>query len=349
MGRALLIVNLGSPESPDIRDVRAYLREFLNDHRVIEIPAILRWILVNLIIVPFRAPRSARAYDSIWRNDGSPLKTLTKRLSQKIASDLSNPYIAVDFAMRYGSPSILQILQRWSHRKDIDEIVVFPLYPQFASSTWTSMLDAIQSAHRSIDDCPSILVHPPYYADKYFVQAFARSIRTKRSGNEHVLFSFHSIPTSHLRHTDAEQRCLQSSNCCDKIDLHNHNCYRAHCIASTRTIAAELGLESSQYSVSFQSRLGRGDWLKPSTESFLIDRAKSHPKEDLVIASPSFPVDCLETLEELGQHGAESFSTYGGGTLKLAPCPNDDDEWASDIIKMSLSAVQHPALTIGRR
>jgi ferrochelatase len=349
MRRALLIVNLGTPESPDVRDVRPYLQEFLGDHRVIELPAPIRWMLVNLLIVPFRSRKSARAYESIWTSEGSPLKALTKRLAQKTASRSAGEFCHIDFAMRYGTPSMEQILHRWSQQKDIDEIVVFPLYPQFASSTWMSLIDALQAAHRNIKDCPKTLVASPYYADARFVKAFARSIQSTRQKDEHVLFSFHSIPTSHLRHTDAEQRCLKTPNCCEGIELRNHNCYRAHCMATARAIAADLGLDSSHYSVTFQSRLGRGDWLTPSTESFLVDFAKSHPLQDLVIASPSFPVDCLETLEELGMHGAETYRANGGGQLRLASCPNDDETWAQDLIKIALGASQHPALTLNRR
>lgn len=332
----VLVVNLGTPDSPSVPDVRRYLREFLADPRVIDIPAVPRWLLLNLVILPFRPRASAHAYEKIWTERGGPLRLEGEALVEGMTRELGPGWL-VELAMRYGNPSIPDALRRLQDR-GATRLVVLPLYPQAASSSSGSSLEAVYSEVARRWNVPAISVVPPFFADEGVLRAWNESLRPHlaEAKAEHVLFSFHGLPERHLRKADVSGHgCLASATCCEALVAGNRDCYRAQCLATARLLAERLELPPSGWSVSFQSRLGRTPWMRPYTDEVLADLAARGTRR-VAVCCPGFVADCLETLEEIGMRGAEAFVEKGGESLALLPSLNAHPAWvraASDLVR----------------
>lgn len=330
----ILLINLGTPASPQTKDVRRYLREFLSDPRVIDIGAVSRWLLVNGIIAPFRAPKSAKAYQQVWMPEGSPLLVYTQRLGEKVAKDLGDGF-TVEIAMRYGEPNINAALERLT-QKGVREIRVLPLYPQYASSTTASTEEAVLRWQRAQKKTPEIKFIPPFFNNSNFLNAWkdVGAASLKDFDYDHILFSYHGLPERHILKEDISgKHCLKSPNCCEKIIPANGMCYRAHCVHTTYGIAERLGLHKDQYTICFQSRLGRTPWIKPFTDLMIPELAQKGVQK-LAVFCPSFVADCLETLEEIGLRATELFTEAGGQELKLIPSLNDHPQWVRAVSQM---------------
>jgi ferrochelatase len=326
----LLLINLGTPESPAPSDVRVYLREFLMDPRVIDLPTWKRWLVVNMILIS-RPKASGEAYEKIWTEQGSPLLIHGLALAEKVARRL--PGVPVELGMRYGNPSIASSLGRL-RRRGVDKLVVFPLYPQYSSAANGSSLDKVFTEAAKLWNVPDIETIPPFYDDPGFIAACAARARPviESVNPEKVYFSFHGLPERHVVKSDMSgEHCLHSSNCCASIGSANRYCYRAQCYATARLLAERLGVPEEKRVVCFQSRLGRDPWIRPYTDEIMIEHARAGVKRG-VILSPAFVADCLETLEELGIRAAEDWKTHGGERLDVVPCVNSDDGWVDSVL-----------------
>jgi protoporphyrin/coproporphyrin ferrochelatase len=312
-----LYANLGTPASTSTKDVRKYLREFLSDPMVIDIPAFFRWVLVNLIIAPIRAPRSAQAYRKVWMPEGSPLMVYSQGTANKLAAKIPNA--DVELVMRYGEPGIATVLKRYLSKPEgerPDEIYVFPAYPQYALSSSETAIQAVRNVLFDFNfrgTC-KIIAHYEVYAP--FIEAVAA--RTQKVMSEkncdYLLFSFHGLPMRQIAKVAP--------------DLN----YRDQCYATAHAVAKKLGIPQAKYSVGFQSRLGTG-WIKPYSDQLFVELAKSGVK-NLAVACPSFTADCLETLEEIAIGGHEIFVEAGGDDLTLVPCVNDGDDWVAAVAQL---------------
>lgn len=320
---AVLLVNLGTPDAPDAAAVRRYLREFLSDPRVLDLHPLGRWLLLNLVILPFRPARSAHAYRAIWGAHGSPLLHYSERQRALLEAKLGVPVL---LAMRYGNPSLRAAVARLT-RDAVDELLVVPLYPQYASATTGSTLEAVLAALAALPHVPALRVVPPFFADGGFQQAWVRVIGEALAQRpvDHVVFSYHGLPERQVKATDQTgAHCLASASCCDALGTANHACYRAQCFATTRALKERLGLAT--VTVAFQSRLGRVPWLQPYLDGHLQLLARQGVKRVAVVC-PAFVSDCLETLEEVGIRMKASFEAAGGQELVLVPCLNDHPAW----------------------
>jgi len=330
----VLLINLGTPDAPTPEAVSPYLREFLMDGFVIDVPKPLRWFLVNVLIVPRRRVQSAKAYQKVQLPEGSPLLVYTRALAENVAARLAvddNRY-AVEYAMRYGNPSIAASLSKLCSR-DVSRVIVLPLYPQYAESSFETAVVETKRVAQELGYTDRLSFFPPFYDRPEFIAAFARRIAVDREKQspEHIVFSFHSLPERHLKRLDrSREHCFVRSNCCDEISAVNKNCYRAQCVFTARAIAERLGLKEDSYSVSFQSRLGRAKWLGPTTESVLRGLAQRGVKR-IAVSCPSFVADCLETLEEMGIRGRETFREAGGEELRLIQSLNADPAWVEAV------------------
>ena len=298
----ILIVNLGTPHSYSKKDVAIYLREFLTDGRVIDIPFWKRWLLVNLIIVPFRAPKVAREYQKLWLEGGSPLlvygKALVAGLKQYFPED-----VHLELAMRYQTPSIEQGLYNLRHAK-VDQIIIFPLFPQYASATTGSVVEKVMDIVSKWNVIPSLKFINSYHTDKQYISNFATKIKNDMDQfqPDHILFSYHGIPERHLDNMNEEgiTWCSHTQNKCISCQSKNQWCYRSACFETSHLIAEELELEDSKFTISFQSRLGKNPWIKPYTD-VTIGQLANQGIKNLLVVSPSFVADCLETNLEIGE------------------------------------------------
>ena len=334
----VLLINLGTPDAPTPEAVGPYLREFLMDGFVIDVPKPLRWFLVNVLIVPRRKVQSARAYQKIQLPGGSPLLVHTRELAEKVAAHLAtdNRYV-VEYAMRYGNPSIASAFARL-HSQNPARIIVVPLYPQYAESSYETAVVETKRAAQELGCAGRLSFVPPFYDRPEFIAACAHRIAQTNQNQpvDRVVFSFHSLPERHLKRLDPTgQHCLVESDCCDQISAVNQNCYRAQCLFTARAIAAQLGLKSDDYTVSFQSRLGRAKWIGPTTELVLRDLAQRGVKR-VAVSCPSFVADCLETVEEMGIRGRQTFIDAGGEELYLIPSLNSNPEWTDAVARFIL-------------
>ncbi len=325
MSKGVLLVNLGSPDSTDPRDVKRYLDEFLMDERVIDVPFWARNIIVRGIILNTRPKKSAEAYQKIWWEEGSPLIVLSERLRDKIDSLTSVPIV---LAMRYGKPSIKSGLQEL-HDKGVDEVLIFPLYPQFAMATTETILvlaEELRKEHYPEMQFTSI---PAFYNHPDYIRVLSESIAENLKGVEfqHLLFSYHGVPERHIKKSDiTKSHCQIDGSCCKTPSPAHQFCYRHQCFETTRLVAEYLELKENTYSVSFQSRLGFDPWLQPYTDR-TIERYGKQGMKDLAVVTPAFVSDCLETLEEIAMEGEEIFHEVGGKNFKVVPCLNDRDDW----------------------
>lgn len=329
--RALLLMNLGSPDSTSVKDVRRYLDEFLMDGRVIDSPYLLRALLVKGIIVPFRAPKSAEAYRSIWTDEGSPLIVLTKQLQEAVQYQITEP---VAITMRYGNPSPKQAYEQLlKEHPDVEEVVLLPLYPHYAMSSYETAVEYAKEQHQKGNYPFKLSIIQPFYDDADYIDALAQSIQPyTEQVYDHILFSYHGVPQRHIRKSDTTGcHCLQVNNCCETASPAHATCYRHQLVVTTRLVAEKLGIPKEKYSISFQSRLGKG-WLEPFTDKRLEEMPGEGIKK-LLVACPAFISDCLETIEEIGVEGKETFMHAGGESFTLIPCLNTHPAWVRTIEK----------------
>ncbi|MFL2587798.1 MAG: ferrochelatase [Flavobacteriaceae bacterium TMED121] len=325
--KGALLINLGSPDSPDPKDVKRYLGEFLMDERVIDLSKALRTFLVKGIILNTRPKKSAKAYKKIWWEEGSPLIVLSKRLRQSVQKKVTIP---VELAMRYGTPSIEEGIKNLVNQ-GINEIILIPLYPQFAMATTETILVLAEEVRLQNHPQVSFTVLPPFYNHPDYIRVLSESIQENLKGKEweHLLFSYHGIPERHIRKSDVtKSHCKIDKSCCQTSSKAHQYCYRHQCYETTRQVAEYLELKEGTFSTSFQSRLGLDPWLRPYTDKTVAKFAKKGVKK-MAIATPAFVSDCLETLEEIGMEAAEDFEEKGGEKLFVIPCINDRPDWVN--------------------
>ena len=326
----VLLLQLGTPDSPDVKDVRRYLREFLSDPRVIDMPAPMRHLLLEAVILPFRPRRSAHAYRQIWTDAGSPLTIHSRALAGAVAERLGDGY-RVELGMRYRHPSIAEAADRLMSA-GCRQFIVLPLFPQYASSAGGSALAEALRVAASMWNVPEVVAVSDFHDDPGYLRVVADIARPLLDEFEpdHVLFSYHGIPEHHVRKADTGGAwCMEVDECCSTITTANRSCYRAQAFATTRGIVAELGL-GTPHSTSFQSRLAGKPWIGPFTDHE-FDRLAADGVRRLAVLTPSFTADCLETLEEIGIRGRRQWLDAGGEDLLLVPCPNDDGRWAEAV------------------
>ena len=325
--KGALLINLGSPDSPDPKDVKRYLGEFLMDERVIDLPKPLRTFLVKGIILNTRPKKSAKAYKKIWWEEGSPLIVLSKRLQEAVQKKVSVP---MGLAMRYGSPSIKHGIKSLVDQ-GVDEIMLIPLYPQFAMATTETILVLAEKIKNEKYPELEFTVLPPFYNHPDYIKVLSQSIQEdlKDKKWEHLLFSYHGIPERHIRKSDiTKSHCKIDKSCCQTTSEAHQYCYRHQCYETTRQVAEYLELKEGTYSTSFQSRLGVDPWLQPYTDQTVARFAKKGIK-NMAIVTPAFVSDCLETLEEIGMEAAEDFEEKGGEELHVIPCINTRTDWVN--------------------
>jgi protoporphyrin/coproporphyrin ferrochelatase len=320
----ILLVNLGTPDAPTVPAVRKYLREFLMDGRVIDIPVVLRFILVQGIIAPFRAPKSTKIYKEVWLKEGSPLKIYGYELAHKLQDLMGTDYV-VKLAMRYQSPSIAPAIREFIDEQ-VDKIVVVPLFPQYASASSGSVIEKVMSELSKYQTIPETSFVGPFHSHPAFIDNFVKQglAHMAQHQYDHVLFSYHGIPQRHIRKGDYAKQCKFGS-CCNTLTSSNALCYRAQCFATSRLIAEKMGI-GTNYTVSFQSRLGSDPWIQPYTDKEI----KEFPKKgylNVLAFSPAFVADCLETTVEVGDEYKEIFEESGGKHWQLVESLNASDEW----------------------
>ena len=324
--KGALLVNLGSPDSTEVKDVKKYLDEFLMDKRVIDVPYLLRVLLVRGIILNTRPKKSAAAYKKIWWEEGSPLIVLSERLHKKVTERSDIP---VALAMRYGNPSMDHGIKELVN-KGVTEIFMIPLYPQFAMATFETIEVLAEEIIRKKFPQVKITTLPAFYNDTNYIKVLSDSIAKdlKENKPEHLLFSYHGVPERHIRKSDiTKSHCKIDGSCCNTPSKAHEFCYRHQCYQTTKNVAKALNLKEGSYSTSFQSRLGRDPWLQPYTDA-TIDKFAQKGIKNLSVVTPAFVSDCLETLEEIGMEAKESFEENGGEQFNTIPCLNDQDDWA---------------------
>jgi ferrochelatase len=327
--KGVLLVNLGTPDAPTRGAVYRYLKQFLLDRRVIDYPWLARQLIVQGIIAPFRSGKSAKAYRQLWTENGSPLKYYGERVTEGLRALLGEAY-EVELAMRYQNPSIESALTKLL-QKQVSEIIVFPMFPQYASATTGSVHDEVMRLLRQKDTIPNVKFINSYYDYGPMIDIFADNARQfELDSYDHIIFSYHGLPQRQLRKADDFNHCLQQENCCQRISSVNQFCYTAQCHATTRAIAMRLGLSADRYTTAFQSRLGPEAWAQPYTAATIEHLAKNGAKR-LLVFSPAFVADCLETRIEISEEYQEEFETMGGEKVDLVPSLNDDPRWIQAI------------------
>jgi protoporphyrin/coproporphyrin ferrochelatase len=322
--KGVLLVNLGSPDSPKTSDVRRYLREFLMDGRVLDTSYPVRFGIVHGCILPFRPKQAAEAYHKVWLPDGSPLVVTSRRVQRELQSRVSVP---VEMAMRYQNPSIGFALRQLLDR-DVDEILLMTMFPHYAMSTHESVVVKVREELAHLAPSVKLKIVPPYYDEPDYINALVACAEpVLQQGFDHLLFSFHGLPERHLHKSDPTGcHCLKALNCCETPSPAHATCYRAQCFKTVRSFAAQTGITVREYSVAFQSRLGRDPWLQPYTDQVLTQLGKAGVQR-LAVICPAFVTDCLETLEEIGMRGRETFLAAGGKEFQLIPCLNEHPRW----------------------
>ena len=321
--RAVLLVNLGSPDSTAVPDVRRYLAEFLGDERVLDLPQPWRWLLLHGIILRTRPRKSAHAYASIWTPEGSPLIVTSRSVQQKLATALG-PDLPVALAMRYGRPSIAAVLTDLASA-GVRELFLLPQYPHYAMSSWETVVVQVRADAARLAPQIRVDVLPPFYGDADYIEAmYARMRPALEQPYDHLLFSFHGIPVRHLRKADSSRaHCTHVADCCATPSPAHATCYRAQVYRTAELLARRAALPVGKYSVAFQSRLAGEPWLQPYTDHELR-RLPAEGRRRLLVITPAFTADCLETLEEIRVAGRETFLAAGGESFEHIPCLNDD-------------------------
>ena len=331
----VLLLQLGTPDSTEVADVRKYLREFLSDPRVLDLPAPARWLLLNAIILPFRPKRSAEAYEKVWTPAGSPLIVHTEALVGKLRTALGDGY-RVAYGMRYQSPSIASAVEELE-AQGCRELVLLPQFPQYASASGGSAVQAALEIIGSRWNVPEVRTVGSFFDHPGFLDAAAGIARPllEDFDPDHVLFSYHGLPEKQIRKSDISgDWCLETSWCCDSMNEKNAFCYRAQCFATTRGLVARLGLDGDTASTTFQSRLAGQKWIEPYTDKELPKLYESGVRR-LAVLTPSFTADCLETIEEIGIRGRLQWEALGGEAFLLVPCVNADDRWVGAAAHMA--------------
>ncbi|MSU58254.1 MAG: ferrochelatase [Pedosphaera sp.] len=331
MSKGILLVNLGSPDSPSVPDVRQYLNEFLMDGRVIDVPWPVRRFVVGMILVK-RPAESGHAYEKIWTKDGSPLVVTSKHVQAALQKRVNVP---VELAMRYQNPSIPSAVKKLAD-KGATDVLLIPMFPHYAMSSYESAVVRVQEVAAKLAPQMKITVQPPYYDAPDFIAALVASAADfLKRDYDHLLFSYHGIPERHLRKSDTTGcHCLKVENCCEVASPAHATCYRAQCFATTAAFVKLAGVPKEKYSVSFQSRLGKDPWLKPYTDYELLRLAQEGKKKMMVIC-PAFVSDCLETIEEIGMRGCEDFMRASGKEFTRIPCMNEHPLWIEALVKLA--------------
>jgi len=336
MSKAILIVNLGSPDSPAVPDVRRYLNEFLMDGRVIDSPWPVRRFVVGMILIK-RPKESGHAYEKIWTKDGSPLIAISRNVQKALQAHLTVP---VELAMRYQNPSIESAVKNLAD-KGATEVLLIPLFPHYAMSSYESAVVRVQEVAARLAPKMKLAVQPPYFAAPDYIAALVASAADfLKPDYDHLLFSYHGIPERHLRKSDPTGgHCLKAENCCEVASPAHATCYRAQCFATTREFVKLAGVPKEKYSVSFQSRLGKDPWLKPYTD-YELPRLANVGKKKILVICPAFVSDCLETIEEIGMRGCEQFLAGNGREFTRIPCLNEHPMWIAALEKMATAFLQ---------
>jgi ferrochelatase len=332
MKRAIVLMNLGSPDSIEVKDVKRYLDEFLMDERVIDKPWLLRALLVKGIIVPFRAPKSAEAYKSIWTDKGSPLIVISNQLRDALDKEIDEPVV---IAMRYGNPSPKAAFDSLVEKHpDLEEVIAVPLYPHYAMSSFETAVAYAKEQYKKEGYRFKLTFIKPFYDNTEYIEALCESIKPYLEQDyDQVLFSYHGIPERHVLKCDPTgKHCLKVANCCEVPSEAHAYCYRHQCWTTTNLVSDKLGIPKEKRGFSFQSRLGRDPWLKPYTAVRLEELPKEGVKKVAVVC-PAFVSDCLETIEEMGEEGQEIFLHAGGEKFTLIPCLNVHPLWVSALAK----------------
>lgn len=329
----VLIVNLGTPDSPNVPDVRKYLREFLMDGRVIDIPFFQRWMLVNLIIAPFRAPKSAKVYQEVWTPEGSPLKVYGFAVEEMLQKALGDEYV-VKLGMRYQSPSIESVLGELQ-RQGLSRIVVIPFFPQYASATTGSVYEEVMRVLKGWQVMPELRFVNSFLDHPKFIEGFVRLGKKYIAEHQydHYVFSYHGVPERQIYKGDVTKQYCKIGSCCDTLTPMNQHCYRAQCFETTRLLVKELGIPEGKYTTCFQSRLGKEPWIQPYTEDLVRELPKKGIKSVLAF-SPAFVADCLETTIEVGEEYKEMFEEEGGEHWQLVESLNDSEIWVEALVDM---------------
>ncbi|WP_276389156.1 ferrochelatase [Eudoraea chungangensis] len=329
--KGVLLVNLGSPDSPTAKDVKPYLDEFLMDERVIDVPKLLRNLLVRGIILQTRPKKSAEAYAKIWWEEGSPLIVLSERFTEKVEKHSSLP---IALGMRYGSMDIKSALGEL-HKNGVNEILLVPLYPHYAMSSYETVVVKTMEVQGEFYPDIKLTTLPAFSKNSHYIEVFSNHLRENLKGfdYDHLLFSYHGIPERHIRKSDPTRfHCRINSTCCTANSVAHNTCYRHQCYNQTSNVVKKLGLSKDKVSTSFQSRLAGDPWLKPYTD-FEFERLAKSGVRKLAVVTPAFVSDCLETLEEIAMEGKEQFLEAGGSEYIHIPCLNDSDPWVSLMVK----------------
>lgn len=324
----VLVFNLGTPDSYNPSDVRRYLNEFLTDRRVIDIPALKRQLLVRGIIVPLRYRKVAKKYEDIWLPEGAPLLIHSQNFTNKLQLALGHDY-EVELGMRYQNFSVKTALAKL-REKQVSEIIVFPLYPQYASSTTGTAFELVMDEMKNWYTIPPVRTIPAYYDHPAFIRAWTEKAgQYDLSAYDHILFSYHGLPVRHLKEAyPNNSHCYVKDHCCDTLVKENQFCYKAHCMATTRKIVDSIGLQPGNFTICFQSRLGKDEWIQPYLPD-VLEKMLEAGKKKLLVFSPAFVTDCLETIHEIALETHEEFMAMGGESLDLVSSLNDDDSWVA--------------------
>ena len=329
-----MLINLGTPDKPTPRAVKRYLLEFLTDPRVIDRSWLFRNLLVRGIIVPNRFKESTKLYSSIWTSRGSPIKVYGKELSKKLNEQLGKNFI-VKLAMRYQNPSIKEVLRAFQDEK-LSHLMIFPLFPQYASATTGSIYQEVFSLIQKWWVIPALTCVHEYAGDPDFIQALCHGLKKRKlSDYDHILFSYHGLPEKQLKKADRFCYCFKHPHCCHELNEKNQSCYGALCHLTTRKMVEALNLDSDHYTHCYQSRLGKDPWLKPYLGE-VLDRLGDQKKKRVLIFCPAFSADCLETLDEVAQQYQAAFQKKGGKTLDLVEGLNARDDWVEALKKQIL-------------
>ncbi len=336
MTKAVLLLNLGTPAAPTARGLRAFYRYFFADPYVFDMNPVGRWMLRNLIILPFRAPKTAKDYASIWMEGGSPLKVYADRLQQSVQAAFreAGEDVLVLNGMAYSEPFIAQSM-RAMEQQGVREILVLPLFPQYSTATTASVFHAVKNAAASWRVAPHLRFVNDLYAEPEFIGAWSQLIRQQLAPGavDHVIFSYHGLPERAIKKIDDAGVC-QFGACCESITDCNRLCYRAQCVATTRGIVKSLGWDSSYYSIAFQSRFGRQVWVQPYLDQHILEQVRLGRKK-VAVLTPSFVSDCLETIHEIGNEYRHQFMAAGGEQFRLIPNLNDSAHWLDAVYKIA--------------
>jgi ferrochelatase len=331
--KGVLLINLGTPDSPEVSDVRKYLREFLMDWRVIDIPYVQRWLLINLIITTFRSPKSAKEYQRLWDERGSPLKYYGEDAVKLLQAKLGDDYV-VSLGMRYQNPTIASGLATLQEA-EVGEMIIIPLFPHYASASTGSVIEKVGDLIKDWQVIPDMKFISKFWDHPKYIEGFVSKGQKMMSETDydHIIFSYHGLPERQIKKAAVKNYCQLNGKCCETYNSKNQHCYRAQCFQTSKLLAAGLGIDQSQYTTTFQSRLGKTPWIKPYTDVVLKELPGKGIKKVLAF-SPAFVADCLETTVEVGETFKEEFLEAGGEAWDLVASLNDDAVWIEGLADM---------------